>query len=215
MGDMRYSGKYAEFSTKDKKEGSILNGADCLVGDVFEIVFKTEDNIDIAWMRNRFGDDVAFFDPRTSRELAIMNARGWSLRAILSFVAYTSDPKPESYWGEAAIIGNNPQYDDEVNAFVRNVGKLMADGQRPNINLEKAGIDQLISSGGAWTPKKSATRPKMKPGTAIVKDHLLPSERVVEKSRERKPGCYIISWAFIIVMAAGIIGIALKLFGLW
>lgn len=215
MGDMRYSGKYAEFATADKSAGSVLNGADCLVGDRFEIVFKTEDGIDIAWMRNRFGDDVAFFDPRTSRELAIMNARGWTLRAILSFVAYTSNPKPESYWGEAALICNNAQYDRQVDAFTANVGKLMAEGERPNINLEKAGIDQLLASNGEWTPKKTVSRPKMKPGTAIVKDRLLASEKIVEKSRERKPGCYIISWAFIIVMVAGIVGIALKLFGVW
>ena len=213
MGDMRYSGKYAEFKTTSKKDGGVLISADCLVGDVFDIVFKTEDNIDIAWMRNRFGDDVAFFDPRTSRELAIMKARGWTLRALLSFVAYTSSPEPQRYWGEAALICNNVQYDEQVNTFVKNVGKKMADGARPNINLEKTGIDELIASNGEWTPKKTVSMPKMNAGTAIVKDKLLASEKVVEQSRARKPGCYVVSWAFILVVVAAVAYAALKIFG--
>ena len=57
-----YFGTYARFDTASKKEGSLLVGADNLVGDRYDIEFVTADGVTTAWMRNRFGARTGFFD---------------------------------------------------------------------------------------------------------------------------------------------------------
>ena len=65
MADIPYFGTYARFDTASKKDAAVLLGADNLVGDVFDIEFVTEDGVRTAWMKNRFGAMVGFFEPGT------------------------------------------------------------------------------------------------------------------------------------------------------
>lgn len=47
----RYFGTYARFNTLSKKDAAILLGADNPIGDVFEIVFQTDNGVSTAWMK--------------------------------------------------------------------------------------------------------------------------------------------------------------------
>ena len=87
----------------------MLLGADNLVGDVFNIEFITEEGVRTAWMKNRFGALVGFFEPGTARELSLCEAKGFKLQALLSFIAYSESPDPGRYWGEAALVCYDPK----------------------------------------------------------------------------------------------------------
>lgn len=92
----RYFGSYARFDTKSKKDAAPLLGADNAVGDAFDIVFLSEEGVSVAWLKNRFDRLVGFFNAEFSRKLHILSARGWTVKAFLSFVAYTDSPEQAS-----------------------------------------------------------------------------------------------------------------------
>ena len=102
--DTSYKGLYARFDTPDKATGSLLMGPDNIVGDDFEVFFKTNDERVVAWIRNKFGKEIGFFDVNVSRTLQLANARDQKIRALLSFVAYSDEPDPGMYWGQVALF---------------------------------------------------------------------------------------------------------------
>ena len=67
----RYFGTYARFDTLSKKDAAILLGADNPIGDVFEIVFQTDNGVSTAWMKNRFGALIGFLDAELSRRTRV------------------------------------------------------------------------------------------------------------------------------------------------
>lgn len=200
-----YFGAYARFETSSKKEGSALVGADNLVGDLFSIEFVTTEGTTIAWMKNRFGALVGFFDENLSRRLAIMKARGWKLQALLSFVAYTDAPEPSKYWGEAAVVAFDPQYEEAFDLFLSQVGKRLAEGVRPEVDLGAQAVQSVVENGGRWQPSRTIPLPKREAGTVIMKSRRKFSEKIIEMGRSRAIGCYIVSWAFLLAVAAAII----------
>ncbi len=199
-----YFGTYARFDTASKKEGSLLVGADNLVGDRYDIEFVTADGVTTAWMRNRFGARTGFFDENLSRRLAVMKARGWKLQALLSFVAYTDSPEPAHYWGEAAVVAFDLRWDAPFSRFLDQVGRRLGEGVRPQIDLGSQAVRSVIDVDGDWQPAKTVPLPKRAPGTVIMKSRRKLSEKIIELGRSRNIGCYIASWAFIIVVVAAI-----------
>lgn len=197
-----YYGSYARFETASKREAAALLGADNLVGDAFDIVFETENGTSVAWMKNRFGGMIGFFDPELSRQLKILSTRGWSLHAVLSFVAYSDTPKPGYYWGQAAIICYDKKYEHAFDIFTETVGKRLADGIRPDIALGEQGVGKVVESDGSWTPKDRVKLPSKEEGTVIVKDCRKLSEKLIEQSRKGNKGCYLASWAFLLILVA-------------
>lgn len=200
-----YYGTYARFDTVSKKEASALVGADNLVGDVFEIVFVTENGQTVAWAKNKFERTIGFFDAAVSRQLSILKARGWTLKATLSFIAYTDTPEPGHYWGEMALICFDPSADAVFSNFLQGVGSKLEEGIRPNVDLSESGISQVIENKGSWIPKKREPLPERKTGTVIMKSRRKMSEKVIEQGRKRNKGCYVVSWAFLIALVVGII----------
>ena len=212
--DQSYEGFYARFETPSKPVGSMLMGADNLVGDDFKVEFRTEDGRMVAWLRNKFGAEVGFFDVEGSRRLQLANARDQKIRAVLSFVAYSDTPEPGLYWGEMAVFCFNPAYEQEMDAFVDRVRAKMADGSRPNINLRGSAVQRIFDEPD-WIPTDTVPLPEKARGMAVLKDHQSISEKMIEQGRARNRGCYAISWVFIaIVVAAIALGIA-KLAGVW
>ncbi len=198
----RYFGTYARFETVSKREAAALLGADNLVGDAFDIVFETNDGTTVAWMKNRFGALIGFFDPALSRQLKIFSARGWKLRAMLSFLAFTDAPKPGHYWGQAAVMCYDTTYEHMFDIFVEGVAKRLAAGTRPDIALGEKGADSVIESNGSWIPKDTVRLPNEEEGTVIVKASRKLSERLIEQSRSGNKGCYVASWVFLLVVVA-------------
>lgn len=204
----RYFGTYARFDTLSKKDAASLLGADNLIGDVFEIVFQTEDGVSTAWMENRFGGLVGFFDAAFSRELNVLAARGWKLQAVLSFVAFTDHPEPGHYWGQAAVICFDPTLEQAFDPFIASTAQRLSDGVRPEVDLGEQGVEQVVSSNGTWTPKKTVAFPAKESGTVIMKSRRKMSEKLIEQGRKGNKGCYAVSWLFLLLL------VALALFGL-
>lgn len=211
--DQRYRGFYARFEAPSKKIGAILTGADSLVGDRFEVLFKVEDGVTVAWLKNRFGAEVGFLNAEDSRKLQLASARDWTICALLSYVAYSDSPDPGIYWGEAAFICFDPKYDEECQTFVEKVGAKLADGVRPQIDLGSQGIDKIMEAKGNWLPSKNLPRPKTKTGTAILKSRRTTSEKMIEQGRAGNKGCYFVSYAFIVIVVVLVAYFVLKMVG--
>lgn len=197
-----YFGTYARFDTKSKKDASVLLGADNLVGDRFDIVFEKQDGVSVAWMRNKFGAMIGFFNPEFSRELSVLAARGWNLQALLSFVAYTDTPEPGHYWGQAAVICCEPTLEHAVDIFMDGVSKRLSDSIRPEVGLGEQGVEQLLEHEGDWQPKKTVPLPERKTGTVIMKNRRKMSEKLIEQGRKGNKGCYAVSWIFLLLVVA-------------
>lgn len=202
-----YTGFYARFNTPSKKDAAVLLGADNLVGDFFDVEFVTEENITTAWMVNRFDKRIAFFDGETTRRLRVLHARDWKITALLSFVAFTDNPEPGEYWGEAAVLCFSPEHQETFNTFANNVANRLMEGIRPDIDLGEQGILQILESNGTWLPVKTVPLPTKKPGTVIMKGCRKVSEKLIEQGRKGNKGCYLVSWLFILLV------VALMLFG--
>ena len=206
--DQSYEGFYARYETPSKSVGSMLMGADTLVGDDLKLEFRTEDGRVVAWLLNKFDAEVGFLDVDGSRRLQLANARGQKIRVALSFVAYSDAPDPGLYWGEVAVFCFNPAYAEEMDAFVDRVRSRMADGVRPDINLRTSGVQKIFDEND-WVPSDTVPLPKKENGMAVLKDHQSMSEKMIEQGRARNRGCYVVSIAFIvIVVIAAAFGIA-------
>lgn len=207
MANNGYFGQYARFDTASKNEGAGLVSADNLVGDVFTIEFDFEDGQRIAWIKNRFGARMGFFDAEVSSKLNLCEARGWTLHALLAFVAY-DEPEGGHYWGQVALICFDKKHEEAFEAFTKAVGKRLSEGIRPQVELADQGVQQVIESGGTWQPKKTVPLPKKTAGTALVKTRLSATEKLVEQGRARNKGCYVGS---ILLLAAILAAITLTL----
>ena len=205
MADIPYFGTYARFDTASKKDAAVLLGADNLVGDVFDIEFVTEDGVRTAWMKNRFGAMVGVFEPGTSRDLSLCEARGFRMQALLSFIAYSESPEPGEYWGEAAIICYDPKDAEAFECFTGNIAARMMDGIRPEVDLGEQGYAKVVESKGTWKPTKTVSLPSKQAGVAILKTRRSVSEKMIEQGRKGNKGCYILSWVFLLALIAGII----------
>ncbi len=211
----QYFGKYQTFETVSKKEASILLGADNLVGDDYEISLEFESGEHKAWLISRFDQRVGFFDSSFSRELSILKARGFVLRALLSFVAYSSEPEPGYYWGEMAVICYEPTRSEIFDTFVSNISERLQEGIRPQLDLGESAVEHIISSDGTWLPKETVPIPAKERGSAIIKSKRSFSEKMVEQGRARNKGCYAVSWIFIIVVVAIIVLVVLHFSGIF
>ena len=200
-----YFGTYHKFGTVNKTEGALLLGADNLVGDVFSIEIASEDGKNRAWMTNKFGKRVAFFNDEFSRKLSVFVARGWKAQALLSFVAYTDMPEPGSYWGEAAVICFDPTAAESFEPFIKNLGLIMSNGIRPDVELGEQGVEKVLSSKGAWLPESRTPMPKIKKGSAVVKSQRSASEKLIEQGRARNKGCYLLSILFLLLVAGALL----------
>lgn len=200
-----YFGAYIDFQTLNKKEAALLVGADNTVGDIYDIVDHLEEDSHKMVLINRFEQQVGYFDPDISRELALYSAKGMTLKAILSFVAYSEDEEGGHYWGNAAVICFDPAYQEEFSNFIYNVSNLIADNIRPVLDLDQNGVQKIIDSGGEWVPSDRISLPESKKGMAFIKRRRKMTEKMIEQGRKKNVGCYIVSWAFLLAIVALIV----------
>lgn len=210
----KYFGSYERFSTPSKKEAATLLGADNLIGDHYDIVFKTQDHKSIAWLRNRFGEDIGYFNDAVSRRLSIMAARGWKLNAFLSFAAYSDLPDPGEYWGEMALICYDSSIDSFMDTFINEYSQQLAKEQRLALNLNENELRHIQESNGRWLPTTAIKLAKLEKGSAYIKTKRSFTEGMIEHGRKGNIGCYIVSWLFIFGMVAAVI-LGLKSCGLF
>ena len=203
--DNRYFGEYATFRPANRDDGFALMGADNIIGDVYTIEFVSDGEDMLAWMVSRFDKRVGHFNANVSRRLNILRARGWTIRAVLSYVAFTTDEDEGYYWGEAGIIANDPRYDEAVGNFIAKIGDKLTRSQRLDIDLGTSGVDQMIAANGDWLPSKVLGSPKLEKGSAVVKDSRSLNDAVVEEARKSNPGCYVASAVLVVVLIVVIV----------
>lgn len=214
MPDAPYYATYCRFTTKDKKTGALLMGADNLVGDFFQIKMITEEGKTIAWMQNRFDQIIGFFDDDITYELQLCEARGWSTNCILASSWFTEKPEPGFYWGEAVIISYANNEKEAFDNFSHTIAKMLADGVRPAVQLSNSSIQAIVDSNGDWKPTGRVPKLKNEHGSALLKDHVTFNEQMVEKARNRNMGCMIGGWAGLLLIVAVLV-LALKSCGLF
>ncbi|MEG1745795.1 MAG: hypothetical protein RRX88_01575 [Raoultibacter sp.] len=208
MSEIAYFGSYARYDTANKRDAAVLLGADSIVGDLFEIEFVLESGTRTAWIKNRFGARVGYFDAEISHQLSLCEAKDLNIVAVLSFVAFTENPEPGHYWGEAALIAYDAQYTDVFLSFIERIAEKMADGVRVDVAIHQKSLEQLVAAPTTWLPSRRVEMPARQPGTVVLKSRKKMSERVIEQGRRGHFGCYVGSWVFLLA------AIALVIFGL-
>lgn len=198
-----YEGFYAKLITPDKTQGSMFMNSDNIVGDDYEVYFKTEEGRVVAWARNKFGSEMGHFDVDASRKLQLAHAREMKIRAVLAYVAFSDESDSGSYWGQMAVFCFAPRYADEMNAFIDRVASKLSEGVRPVIDLGNQATKNIVEQDG-WIPRETMPLPKKEEGVAILKDHRTANEKIIEQARAGNKGCYAISIAFIIVVVLAI-----------
>lgn len=203
-----YFGSYIRFQTPDKQTGAVIAGSDYAVGDCGEVVWQLDENKhQQAWLKNPYGQTFAYLSPSDSYKLAIYHAKGWVIRYVLSFTAYSEEPDPGVYWGQVAIFAYAPRYADEFERFVKTFALAAADGSRPDPSLSPSGVATVLADPESWTPSNKVKIPKGNGRTAILKDHRSIHDKMLDKGRSGNVGCYIISWAFIFAVIALVVWI--------
>lgn len=205
----KYFGTYARFETVSKKDAGPLMGADNLVGDTYTIKIEPFEGAPRAWLVNKFNTAVGYFSEETTREIQLLQARNWTIRASLAFVAFTDRPDPGFYWGEAAIFAWDPSLNTPMEAFLKSVEKLLAEGIRPAIDLGNQGVDEVVKSQGTWVPKERTPMPEKEAGTVIMKGRRKLSENIIEVGRSGNKGCLavgvVIDVAIVIAIIVGVV----------
>ena len=210
-----FFGCYARFETVDKKAGAALVGPDNAVGDIGEIVWDTDsDKHQQAWLQNPYGDCFAFLDKHTSYKLAIYRAKGWIIKYVLSFTAYSEQPDPGVYWGQAAIIAYPKRYEETFSTFLQSFAHATGEGLRPDPELNPSLIQQILNDPQSWKPSQKVKFPKDSKGTVILKDHRSLHDKLLDQGRQRNIGCFIASWVFLLGVVALIAYVA-HIFGLF
>ena len=207
-----FVGRYCLFTAADKDAAGALIGADCPVGSPFSVEADVDTGTGArAWLRNRFGARVGYLQGSDAETVQLALAKGWTCTALLASLYYRGGEEGTVYWGEVALMCYAPSA--EMDAFAAGMGKLLADGTRPDVDLGKGAVEQIMAAGGAWTPSGRVPKLPERPGNALVKDHISFNERLIEMSRERKVGCMVVGWAFIALLVVGAVFLLRAMFG--
>ncbi|MFR4803546.1 MAG: hypothetical protein ACLT98_09635 [Eggerthellaceae bacterium] len=196
-----YFGAYVRFQTVDKRSGAAIAGPDNAVGDCGEIVWQLDEKKrQQAWLKNRFGQLVGYLDHADSYKLAIYRAKGWTIRYVLSFTAYSETPGPAST-GAGGRHRHAPRYADEFDAFVRALPARRRTGRARSRSRRRRRCKRSGRPDG-WEPSNKVKIPKGSGRTVILKERRSAHDKLLDKGRSGNIGCYIVSWAFILGLVA-------------
>ncbi len=208
-----YFGEYFDFETSSKKDAAELMGANNMVGDIYDIKIDIDKGVHKAWMVNRFDQEVSFFNPAISRQLSLLRAEGLTLKAILSFVAFTESDDGGFYWGSAAVIGFNPSYKKDFEGFLQTLSSKIGEDVRPKIDFDKEAVQKVISSHGTWVPTQTVKLPEKIDGTQILARKRNLTDKFIAQGRAGNKGCYIGSWIVLLALVTVIVFACKSCFG--
>lgn len=212
MADIGYHGSYAKFITEDRNTAASFMGTDNIVGDRFTIESHYENGERTGWVVNRFGKPIGEIDQSVLDRVEVLKAKGWTVCALLVFVAFTEEPAPGYYWGEVALIAYDPKNEEAFSNWVDLVGTKLAGGVRPDLKLGTKGFNQVLESNGSWFPTGRHQLPPKQKGTAFVKTERSSTERLVNQARKGNIGCTVASWVFLLAVVALIVVFVMGLF---
>lgn len=108
------------------------------------------------------------------------------------------------YWGSAAVICFNKNNSTEFDRFIHGIASRIADDVRPKIDLGEEAAKTIMEKDGNWVPKQSVSLPDSQKGMTYIKRRRRAMERLVDQGRSKNKGCYLMSWALIVVVVAGL-----------
>ena len=201
----RYFGTYQKFSAISEKEAGYLLNADNLVGDSYQIEISFDEGTRTAWLINKFGKKIGFFDEGFSRRMGLIKAKGWKMNAFLSYIAFTEEADKGYYWGEMAVICFDPKISEPVTQLSEWLSSRLREDVRPRIDFDTKAVEKLVATNGAWKPEQTLPILKPEKGTVIMKSSLSLGDKIIEEGRNGHIGCYAISWVFLIAVVAVIL----------
>lgn len=216
---MNYFGAYEDFELSSTENAGALLSADNAVGDIYDIELELDEGIYTAWLVSKFNQRIGYFNPEFSHKLALMSADGMTSKAILSFIAYTSDQSKAAtkessnsmdyrdygrYWGNAAVICFYENNSEAFRNYIQKVASSIAGDVRPKIDLSSEAATKICELNGDWVPKQTVSLPETQKGMTFIKRRRRVMERIVDQGRARNKGCYVASWAFLIVVVAAV-----------
>lgn len=205
MSENGYFGCYTDFSCPDREAATAFMGADNLVGDPYTVEMDYESGKRQAWIVNPFGFRMGVLSEKIAQKIDVFEAKGWTVVALLACVSFADDPKPGKYAGQVVLIAYDQANAGSFDMFVKTIGEQLGKGIRPAVDLGADGIRKVIESGGAWVPTGRVPLPKLKKGSVYIKSERSNTDRLVAQAREKRIGCTVASWGFIIVVIAAII----------
>lgn len=211
---------YVKGVAKNKEQAAKLLNSDNIIGDLYEVKTELVEAYHKAFPINKFGESPVLFDKETSRSIDLMKAKGLNIVAFLSTVGFTEtnakekQAKLSNYWGEFLIIGYNNLYKRELEEFFKKISENLANGKRPDLNINKEEFRKIIRSKGEYFPKKIISVPKKIKGTVYLRTRKTIRDKVIEQGRKKNIGCYIISWVFLLSLVTVLIYIIFKFIGI-
>ena len=148
---------------------------------------------------------MGILENHAASQVELCAAKGWNTVALLALVAFSEKPEPGLYWGQVLIVSYDPEYEAAFSTFIEGLGNQLGNGIRPDADLGRNAISQVIESQGKWTPTGRVALPEKKKGTAWVKTERSSTERLVKQARKGNMGCTVLSWIFLLAAVALIV----------
>lgn len=200
MNDMAFFGQYLCFNTNSKKDGAALMSSDCIVGDIYTLESEFYEAQKRAWLINPFGKKIGFFNEQNSNLIALKQAQGYHCCALLTCVVFSEIPHPSNYWGEVALLcfKKNTSASKQL---IQEISAQLAQGRKPDLAISKQKLDSLEQSKELiFTHFESY--PSLETGEVFLKKRRRFVDNLVIQGRERRLGCMIISWVFLLFIVS-------------
>lgn len=192
---------YIDADPQNKKQAAQLTSSNSIVGDFFKLKIDTKEQKVI--LLNKFDYEVAEIPKEFSKKIILLHNKNLEITALLAYVIYN---EPESRHSANFLIAAYPKINSEaLQNFLSIVSRKLTEGNRPNITLDEYECKKIVKNNGEFKIEKYLEKPKLEKGSVILKAKQTFMEKIIEASRQRKPGCYVASILFIIALIALIV----------
>lgn len=180
----------------NKKQSAQLTGSNSIVGNNY--LLKIDSHNQKVLIKNKFDFDVAELNKEDAKKIILWNNKSYNLVCLLTYVTFC---EPKSQYCGYFLIAAYPNKNTEAYInFFENVSTQISNGNIPDIKLDKFEQNKIIETNGNFKIKKFLPKPKLEPGTVTIKSKQTLTEKIIEAGRQKKPGCYIASIAFILLL---------------
>ena len=208
-----FFGTYGRFEATERAQNALLMSADALIGDEVTLSPERAGSAPVIWLDNRFGGRLGRLDAKTAEQVALCQAKGWTVRALLASVWQTHVGEGADLWGEVVILAYPAARAGAFDVFTGNVASMLAQGIRPEVDLQQASVSRIEESNGSWVPT-GRRAPLSQNSGVLLKDQLSLNDKMVEAARDRNPGCMIAGWLYIAALVALALFVVKSLLGL-
>lgn len=188
--------KYYQVKPASKKQSAQLTSPNSIVGNKFAL--KIDPSKQQVTIKNKFDYAVAKLNDDDAKQIILLKNKRLELTCMLTYVTFC---EPKSQHEACFLICAYPKKHKEAyNNFFENVSEHLSNGNIPDIKLDKFEQNKIVETNGDFKINKFLPKPKLEPGTVTIKAKQSLKEKIIEAGRQKKPGCYIASIAFILLV---------------